>query len=71
MAFESYSYDPLTGIRTLFDYDEDTETAIFRREQDVSGILELTAQHRRDETTRKALKRDDYFCLHSMIPAIV
>lgn len=71
MGFELYSYDPLTGIRTLFDWDDDKEMAIFRREQDVSGVLELAAAHRRENTTREMLKRDDYFCLHSTIPALV
>jgi hypothetical protein len=71
MAFEYFSYDPLTGVRTLFDYDEDTDTAIFRREQDVEGVLAFAAECRRQETTRKNLKRDDYFCLHSTIPAMV
>lgn len=71
MAFENYSYDPLTGIRTLFDYDEEKDMAVFRREQDVEGVLKYAAECRRQETTKKMLKRDDYFCLHSTIPALV
>ena len=70
MAFEAFSYDPLTGIRTLFDYDEENDKAVFRREQDVEGVLKFAAECRRQETTRKALKRDDYFCLHAVIPVL-
>ena len=71
MAFEHFDYDPLTGIRTLFDYDEQTDTTILRREQDVSAILERAAACRTAGTTREMLKRDDYFCLHSTIPSMV
>jgi hypothetical protein len=71
MAFENFSYDPLTGIRTLFDYDEENDLAIFRREEDVEGVLKFAAECRRQDTTRAMLKKDDYFCLHSTIPALV
>jgi hypothetical protein len=71
MAFEHFSYDPLTGIRTLFDYDEETDRAVFRREQDVEGVLRFAELCRQQGTTREMLKRDDYICLHSTIPALV
>jgi len=71
MAFEHFSYDPLTGVRTLFDFNEETGESIFRREQDVSGVLEWAAAKRRENSTRDMLKKDDFFCLHSTIPALV
>lgn len=71
MAFEKFSYDPVTGISTFFDYDEETDRAILKREQDVEGVLKYAAECRRQDTTRENLKRDDYFCLHSTIPALV
>lgn len=71
MAFEHFSYDHLTGVRTLFDYDEQNDLTILRREQDVSGVLERAAACRAAGTTREMLKRDDFFCLHSTIPSIV
>lgn len=71
MAFEFFSYDPLTGVRTLFDYDDDKDLAVFRREQDVSGVLKYTHEMRTSGKTREMLKQDEYFCLHSMIPAMV
>jgi len=71
MAFEHFSYDPLTGITTLFDYDDDANKAILHRVQDCEGLLEVTKAHRNSGSTREVLKRDDYFCLHSMIPALI
>lgn len=46
MAFEKFSYDPLTGVTTYFDYDDDTGTAIFRREMDVQPLLDHLANVR-------------------------
>lgn len=46
MAFEKFSYDPLTGVTTLFDYDDDTDTTIFRREMDVQPLLDHLAKVR-------------------------
>ncbi len=46
MAFEFFSYDPLTGVRTLYDYDEEKDMAIFRREEDISGLLKAAAETR-------------------------
>jgi hypothetical protein len=71
MAFENFSYDPLTGIKTLFDFDEDTNQVKLRREQDVEPSLRWAAMNRAAGGTREALKKDDYFCLHSTIPAMV
>jgi hypothetical protein len=71
MAFENFSYDPLTGIRTLFDYDDDSGNVVLRREQDVSATLDWAAECRAAGKTRDMLKRDDYFCLHSSIPPVV
>lgn len=41
MAGRELSYDPYTGIRSIFHYDAGTDTAIIEKQQDVSGILDL------------------------------
>lgn len=43
---EFFSYDPLTGIRKLFDYDEPTQTVFIRSEQDVKPLLDRNAELR-------------------------
>jgi hypothetical protein len=43
---EFFSYDPLTGVRKYFDYDEATGNAHIRSEQDVSGLLGRNAELR-------------------------
>lgn len=46
MAYSFFDYDPLTGIRTLWDYEEDTGQAHFKREQDVEPLLEFAKMMR-------------------------
>lgn len=71
MAFEQLSYDPQTGIRRLFDFDEETGATILKSEQDMEPHIRWAAMNRAAGTTRDMLKKDDYFCLHSTIPALV
>lgn len=35
-----FSYDPLTGVRTIFHGDEDGNGFTLEKQQDVSGIIE-------------------------------
>lgn len=51
MAFEKFSYDPLTGVTTLFDYDDDKDLVILRREEDISGLLKAAAETRANGVT--------------------
>lgn len=41
MAGRELSYDPMTGIRTIFHYDALTDKVTFQKQQDVQGILDL------------------------------
>lgn len=71
MAFEHFSYDPITGVRTLFDYDEEKDLAIFRREEDVSGILKVAAETRANGVTSYANTKDERWFPQAIIPATV
>jgi hypothetical protein len=66
---ELFDYDPLTGIRTLWEHDEETGKGIFRREQDVSAVVDYTTGIRNQGLADAELKKDDYMCLYAMIPA--
>jgi hypothetical protein len=71
MAFEFFSYDPLTGVKTLFDYDEEKDLAIFRREEDVSGLLKVAAETRARGPTSYLNTDDEQWWPQAMIPATV
>lgn len=71
MAFEFFDYDPVTGVRTLFDYDDDTGTAIFRREEDISGVLELAAKTRAMQPSSYVGVSDEQWFPQAIIPATV
>jgi len=71
MAFEFFSYDPLTGVRTLFDYDDDTDTAIFRREEDVEPLLKHIAELRKASPKSVIGRSDEEWFLEAMIPSTV
>ena len=71
MAFEHFSYDPVTGVTTLFDYDEETDMTIFRREEDVSGILKLAAETRATGPTSYLGQGDEKWFPQAIIPATV
>ena len=51
-------YDPLTGVKKLFDYDEATHTAIVRSEQDVAPLLKRTTELANTGATDGGIKRD-------------
>lgn len=72
MAWELFSYDPLTGVRTLYDYDEERDLGIFRREEDVSGILKVAAETRATRTPMTYAGTDDeVWWPEAIIPATV
>lgn len=71
MAFEFFDYDPITGVRTLFDYDEDAGTAIFRREEDISGVLALAAKTRAGQPGSYIGSSDEQWYPQAIIPAMV
>lgn len=65
---ELFDYDPLTGIRTLWEYDEDTGKGVFRREQDCSAAVDWATKIRNEGAADKELRKDDYMCLYAIIP---
>lgn len=70
MSFELFEHNPLTGMTTLFDYDEMTDTAIFKTMQEVSPILDLNHAHETDSSQGWRGKENNFWKVAS-IPAIV
>lgn len=68
---EFLSYDPLTGVRRDWSYDEETDIATIHTTQDVSALLDRNAEIRNTGMADKALKQDDYFCKYASIPMVV
>lgn len=64
---ELFDYDPLTGIRSFWHYDEETGKGVFRREQDVQWAVDLAAELRNSGATDGRLE-DDYMRLYAVIP---
>lgn len=71
MAFEVFDYDPLTGIRTLYDYDEENDRAIFRREEDISGVLKVAAETRAMQPSSYIGQSDEKWFPMAIVPATV
>ena len=71
MAYEFFSYDPLTGITTQYDYDEETDTALFHRSEDVSGILKVAAETRAMQPGSYIGQSDEKWFPQAVIPAMV
>lgn len=71
MAFEKFSYDPFSGVTTYFDYDDDTDTTIFRREQDVSGVLEYAAAARKNAPTSVIGRGNEEWMLEAIVPNMI
>lgn len=71
MAFEFFSYDPVTGVRTLFDYDEEKDRAVFRREEDISGILKVAAETRATGVQSYINASDEQWFPQAVIPSTV
>jgi hypothetical protein len=71
MAWEEFDYDPLTGARILFDYDEDTQTALIRKEEDVEGILKLAAELRATGWCDRLQARKEDWRHYAIIPTTV
>lgn len=54
-----FDYDPLTGVKQFFYYDEDTDETHIQTVQDVSHELEASKALAKDESyTRKGMKND-------------
>lgn len=65
---EFFEYDPLSGVRTDFDYEEETGSVIFTRTQDVQPLLDHNAKLRNYGATDKGIKEG--WWLYAKIPPI-
>jgi hypothetical protein len=61
-------YDPISGLRTDFDYDEESGNVILQRSQDVSALLDYNAALRNAGATDKGIKES--WWLYAKIPPI-
>lgn len=66
---EFFDFDPLTGVRTDFEYDETTGNATFHQSQDVQHILDYTKALANDSMTDRGIKKG--WWLYAKIPPIV
>lgn len=66
---EFFEYDPLTGIRTDFEYDEQTGDVKLHRSADSQALLDYNARLRNDGLTDKGIKES--WWLYAKIPPIV
>jgi hypothetical protein len=66
---EFFSYDPLTGIKTEFEYDETTGNATFHSSQNVDHLLDYTQSLANDGLTDRGIKKG--WWLYAKIPPIV
>lgn len=66
---EFFEYDPLTGIRTDFEYDEQTGNVHLHRSADVSGLLDYTKSLANDGLTDGGIKKGMW--LYAKIPPVV
>jgi hypothetical protein len=65
---EFFEYDPYTGVRTDFDYDEVSGNVILHRSQDVSALLDYNAALRNSGATDKGIKQS--WWMYAKIPAL-
>lgn len=65
---EFFEYDPLSGIKTDFDYEEETGNVILHRTQDVQPLLDHNAKLRNSGATDKGIKES--WWLYAKIPPI-
>jgi hypothetical protein len=61
-------YDPISGIGTDFDYDEESGNVILQRSQDVSALLDYNAALRNAGATDKGIKES--WWLYAKIPPV-
>lgn len=65
---EFFEYDPHTGIRTDFDFNEATGDVILSRTQDVEALLDYNKRLANDGITDKGIKES--WWLYAKIPPI-
>lgn len=63
-----FDFDPLTGVRTDFDYDEETGNVHLHRTQDVEALLDYNKALANAGATDKGIKES--WWLYAKIPPI-
>ncbi len=71
MSREFFNYDPATGMTEWFDYDDDTDSAVIIREQNVQAAIDRATRIRNAGLLDKQIKEDNYFCHYADIPVSV
>lgn len=71
MSFDLLEVDPWTGVRTLVDYDEMTDSLTVRREQDVGPILERNKALQTAGAPERFRDDDINWRLQASVPNIV
>jgi hypothetical protein len=66
---EFFEYDPLTGVRTDFEYDEQTGNVHLHRTANVEHLLDHTRALANDGLTDRGIKKG--WWLYAKIPPIV
>lgn len=66
---EFFDYDPVSGIRTDFDYDEATGNVHLHQTADVQHLLDYTRALANDSLTDRGIKKG--WWLYAKIPPIV
>ena len=70
MSKELVDYDPMTGMRLYFDYDEVDRKIVLHHEQDVSHMLERNVMLQNEPDYKKEGIRNDWQHL-AFIPDLV
>lgn len=65
---EFFDYDPLSGVRYDFDYEEESGNAIIHATQDVEALLDYNKNIRNSGLNDKGIKES--WWLYAKIPAI-
>lgn len=71
MAYEFFSYDPIAGVTTLYDYDEENDLALFHRSEDVSGIMKVASETRATQPASYLGSSDETWFPQAIIPVTV
>ncbi len=66
---EFFDYDPMTGLRYDYGFDEETGRAAITTTQDVQAVLDYTKALANDGATDKGIKKG--WWLYAKVPAIV
>ena len=70
MAFEHFSYDPITGVTTLFDYIDEDSRVVLKQVQDVEPVLRYAEHMRREQVKHVYNRPEEEWFLEAVIPTM-